>query len=159
MLIAFLALALFAAGMPARATPIEHSYAGTGSITVADDAARAATLRDSLTAPLMDKFHAMNDAQQGIFQEDISLFIAPFFPPGQAFAETQKVLKEQDLGGLQKFKGMQDHPGATMYVARFNLMYGTFTQVYVVLNFDFAGNSEADMVLTKAGGFLRAGGM
>jgi hypothetical protein len=161
MLKAFLAFALFAADMPASGAQAHHAHARAASanIVLANDAAPAKTLRDALTAPLMNKIHSMNDAGEGIFQEDVTSIVAPYFPPGQTFAETQKILKDQDLGSLRKFRGMQDHPGTTMYVARFNLMYGTFTQVYVVLNFDFAGGSEANMVLTKAGGFLRAGGM
>ncbi|WP_020174997.1 hypothetical protein [Methyloferula stellata] len=159
MLTAFLAFALFAADMPACGVQAHHAHAASADIVLANDAAPAKALRDALTAPLMNKIHSMNDAGEGIFQVDVTSIVAPYFPAGQTFAETQKVLKEQDLGSLRKFQGMQDHPGTTMYVARFNLMYGAFTQVYVVLNFDFAGGSENNMVLTKAGGLLRAGGM
>lgn len=159
MLAVFLAFALSSAATLPSVAQAAPSYENPAHLVLADDTVPAKNLRDSLMAPLMDKFHAMNDAGQGIFQHDVTAMVAPYFPPGQPFAETQRILKEQDLGTLQKFKGMQDSPGATMYVAKFSLMNGTFSEVYVVLNFDFAGQSEADMVVKKAGGFLRAGAM
>lgn len=150
MLTAFLAFAFFAADVLPCAAQAHRDHAASAHIVLANGAAPAKTLRDVLTAPLMDKLHSMNDVGQGIFQEDVTSIVVPYFPPGQAFAETQKVLTEQDLGSLRKFKGMQDHPGATMYVARFNLMYGAFTQVYVVLNFDFAGaRSSPIRIITR----------
>ncbi len=159
MLAVFLAFALATAGSPQGIMQANPSHGDVATFVLAEDIAPRENLRTSLMAPLMDKFHAMNDAGQGIFQHDITSIVAPYFPPGQRFADTQRILKEQNLGTLQKFQGMQDSPGATMYVAKFSLMNGTFSEVYVVLNFDFAGKSEADMVVTKAGGFLRAGAM
>jgi len=116
-------------------------------------------LHDVLVDNLMDKFHAMNAAGQGIFQHDVSPLIRAYFPPGQPFAETVRILREQDLGTLTKFKGMQDPAGGTMYVAKFNLMNGMFSEVYVVLNFDFEGETEAGMTLKKATAMLRGGNM
>jgi hypothetical protein len=153
MLVAFLAFALFCAGGPAHASYPDHS-----AIVLTDDAAPKQKLRDSLMAPLMDRFHWMNDTKQGIFQDDVTSIVAPYFPPGQTFAETKKIIKEQDLGTLQKFKGL-DEPGGRMYVSKFSLMNGMFSQVYVVLDFDFVGQNETDMVVRKVGGFLRANAM
>jgi len=133
----------------------------------ADDSIRAKGLRDTLNENLnsvlmdnlMDKFHAMNDAGQGIFQHDVSPLIEAYFPPGQPFAETVRILRDQNLGTLTKFKGMQDPAGGTMYVTKFNLMNGMFSEVYVVLNFDFEGKTEAGMTVKKATAMLRGGNM
>jgi hypothetical protein len=134
--------------MPERSVP---------AIVMADDATSEG-LRKNLMDRLMDKFHAMNDAEQGFFQDDISPIVAPYFPPGQPFAETAKVIHEQNLGQLQKFKGMQD-PGTTAYVSRFSLMSGMFSEVYIVLNFEFEGSSEANMTVKKTTAYIRGGNM
>lgn len=151
MLAFLLALALASSGhpsMPERSVP---------AIVMADDATSEG-LRKNLMDRLMDKFHAMNDAEQGFFQDDISPIVAPYFPPGQPFAETAKVIHEQNLGQLQKFKGMQD-PGTTAYVSRFSLMSGMFSEVYIVLNFEFEGSSEANMTVKKTTAYIRGGNM
>jgi hypothetical protein len=107
---------------------------------------------------LMDEFHTMNRERRGVFQDDITPMIAPYFPPGQPFAETEKLVREQKLGTLQKFKGMQD-PDGTMYVTKFSLMTGMFSEVYVVLHFDFQGTTDADMTLKRVAGYIRGGSM
>jgi len=133
-------------------------HAPDSNIIVADDVASPMDLRKDLMDRLMDKFHAMNDAQQGFFQDDISPIIAPYFPPGQPYAETQKVIQDQKLGELKKFEGMQE-PGSTQYVSRFSLMNGMFSEVYIVLNFDFAGQTQAGMTVKKATAYIRGGNM
>ncbi len=147
-----------AGGKPRRSFPHPALGGAPAFAILAESAVHVQTLREKLVAPLMDKFHDMNAAKQGIFQEDISAIVGAYFPPGQSFVETQRIIREQNLGSLMLFKGMQDSPG-TMYVSRFDLMNGMFSEVYVVLNFDFAGKTETDMTVTKAGGYLRGGGM
>ena len=118
-------------------------------------AAPARPLRDVL----MDRFHAMNAAEQGIFHQDISDVVAPYFPLGQSFAATKTMIKQQNLGILRPFKGDQPEPDGMMYVTRFSLMDAMFSDVYIVLDFDFEGRSEADMVLRKTSASIRAANM
>ncbi len=152
MLAFLLAFALVSQG---QSPLLQHKSAP--ALILANDAT-AAGLRKNLMDRLMDKFHSMNDAGQGFFQDDISPIVASYFQPGQPFMETAKVIHDQNLGQLQKFKGMQD-PGTTDYVSKFNLMSGMFSEVYVVLNFEFEGQTEADMVLKKATAYIRGGNM
>ncbi|WP_020173761.1 hypothetical protein [Methyloferula stellata] len=115
--------------------------------------------RNSLMGKLMSEFYSMNDTRQGVFQDDVTAILAPYFPPGQRFSETEKILHDEDLGTLQRFEGKQDADAGTMYVTRFTLMLGMYSEVYVVLHFDFAGSSESDMVVKKIRAFLRGGSM
>jgi hypothetical protein len=149
----FLAFTLVLVGPSAS---IQRSPAA--EIILLGDSAPATGLRKNLMDRLMDKFHAMNDAKQGFFQDDISPIVASYFPPGQPFAETQKVIHDQNLGELKKFKGMQE-PGITQYVSKFSLMNGMFSEVYIVLNFEFVGQTEADMTVKKAIAYIRGGNM
>ncbi len=126
---------------------------------LAEDIAPAKGLRDDLHERLMGKVHAMNDAGKGIFQDDISSLLTPYFPAGQSFADTRKVIDKMNLGTLQKFKGNPDPSGGTIYVTKFSVMDGMFTDVYVVLNFDFEGTTEADMKVKKATAFIRGSNM
>jgi hypothetical protein len=137
----------------------ETPHRQTSHILRTGAASPETSLRKTLMDRLMDKFHTMNDARQGFFQDDISTMVAPYFPPGQSFAETQKVIKEQNLGQLQKFEGQPDPNGDTMYVTKFNLMSGMFSQVYVVLNFDFDGTTETNMTVQKTTAYIRGGNM
>ena len=107
----------------------------------------------------MSTFHAMDAANRGIFQNDISTVVAPYFPPGQPFDKVKDTIESQKLGSLQPFKGKHDAIGGAMYVTRFSLMTGAFSEVYVVLNLDFTGKNEGDMVLQRAGGFIRGSNM
>ncbi len=127
-------------------------------MTVADTFLREGP-RDSLMGKLMSEFYSMNDTRQGVFQEDVTSILAPYFPPGQPFAETEKILQDENLGTLQRFEGKQDADAGTMYVTKFTLMLGMYSEVYVVLHFDFAGSSESDMVVKKIRAFLRGGSM
>lgn len=135
--------------------PPRFADAGGHCLVLADEVAPAGGLNDSL----MGKFHSMNDVGQGICQVDISPMIAAYFPVGQSFSETQKVIRKQHMGLLQKFKGMQDPAGGTKYVTRFSLLNGLFSEVYIVVDLNFEGRTEADMVLKKATAFLRGGNL
>lgn len=136
--------------------------AGIGDLphrmTVADTFLREGP-RDSLMGKLMSEFYSMNDERRGVFQEDVTSILAPYFPPGQPFLETEKILRDEDLGTLQRFEGKQDADAGKMYVTKFTLMLGMYSEVYVVLHFDFAGSSESDMVVKKIRAFLRGGSM
>jgi len=148
-------LLAFALASPEHPSPRQPGSAP--ALILADDAT-AASLRKNLMDRLMDKFHSMNDAGQGFFQDDISPIVAPYFPPGQPFAETAKVIHDQKLGRLQKFQGMQEQ-GTTDYVSKFSLMGGMFSEVYIVLNFEFEGQTEANMVVKKTTAYIRGGNM
>jgi len=102
----------------------------------------------------MDSFEAMNAAGKGIFHDDVSGVVASYFPLGQPFAETQKVVAAQHIGPLKPFTGKQ--VSGTMYVTKLNLMAETFGDVDVVLDFEFSGRTESDMILTKVKAYVRA---
>lgn len=107
---------------------------------------------------LMRKFDAMNAKHEGIFHEDVTSTVQPYFPLGQSIADTRKVIADQKLGALKPFKGTNDPGMGTMYVTRFALTNGMFAQTYVVLDFDFAG-AAPDMTLKAVKAFLRASNM
>lgn len=108
---------------------------------------------------LMEKFHAMNAASKGIFHDDVTYVVAPIFPVGQRMSETKRIIAEQKLGALRIFKGEQDVTQGTMYVTKFYLMDAMFSHVEVVIDFDFEGTSETDMVLRKMNAFIDASNM
>ena len=108
---------------------------------------------------LMTKFHAMEDAKQGVFHDEVTPLVAAYFPPGQTFAETQAILEQQHLGTLKPFKGTLDPSEGKMYVTTFSLMLKMFSDVYVVLDFDFDGTTQPDMVLRRMRAFLSANNM
>ena len=115
----------------------------------------APALRDAVMA----KFHAMNEGNQGIFHDDITPLVAPYFPDGQTFAETRKVLEDQKLGPMMLFKGRYDQREGRMYVSMFSVMTQMFSSVSVVVRFDFAGTTERTMVLRHVSAFLQASNM
>ena len=119
----------------------------------------AADHNDSLRDVLMDKLNGMNAANTGVFHDDITPLVTPLFPPGQTFAETQAILRRQDLGQLKMFKGKQDMTDGKMYATMFMVVDGMASEVYVVIDFDFVGDSESTMVLKKTKAFLRATSM
>jgi hypothetical protein len=161
-LLAFLlAFALFSGNGLARFEHADGSYlvpvediAPIEGFAPKEDIAPIEGLHDRL----MEEFYGMNRDRRGVFQDDVTAMIAPYFPPGQSFAETEKLVREQQLGTLQKFKGMQD-PDGTMFVTKFSLMTGMFSEVYVVLHFDFHGTTDADMTLKRVAGYIRGGSM
>lgn len=116
-----------------------------------------ATMPD-LHSMLMKKFDAMNTMQAGIFHEDITPALAPFFPVGQPIEETRRIVADQRLGKLTPFKGTNDAGMGTMLVTKFDLTSHVFSHVYVVLDFDFEG-AEPDMKLQQMKAFLRASNM
>ena len=116
---------------------------------------QSGNLRDAL----MDKLKGMNAANTGVFHDDITPLVAPLFPPGQTFAETQAILRRQDLGQLKMFKGKQDMTDGKMYATMFMVVDGMASEVYVVIDFDFVGDNESTMVLKKTKAFLRATSM
>jgi hypothetical protein len=148
---------LLAFALASLAQPAFLQHKSAPALVLAEDATSTG-LRKSLMDRLMDKFHSMNAAGQGFFQDDISPIVAPYFPPGQPLAETAQVIHDQNLGELQKFKGMQE-PGTTAYVSKFSLMSGMFSEVYIVLNFEFEGQTEASMILKKTTAYIRGGNM
>ena len=107
---------------------------------------------------LMGKFDAMNSRSDGIFHEDVTPMVAPYFPVGQPMAETRKIIATQKLGTLMPFKGTNDPGMGTMFVTKFDLTSHLFSHVYVVLDFDF-DSAEPDMRLKAMKAFLRASNM
>lgn len=108
---------------------------------------------------LMGEFDAMNAASQGIFHEDVTASLAPYFPVGQPLAETRKIIAEQHLGALHNYMGVNDSGMGTMFVTRFDLVSGMSAHISVVVDFDYdqAGGEQARLTHMKA--FLRAANM
>ena len=114
---------------------------------------------NALHERLMGTVHAMGMAGDAISHDDVTSFVASLFPKGQTFAQTKQVLRDHNLGELRMFKGMQMMPNGKMYVTRFDLMKGMSSEVYVVIDFDFVGTNEQDMVLSDTKAFLDATSM
>ena len=114
---------------------------------------------DDIRTKLMETLHAMNATSTGIFHDDISAIVAPMFPPGQSFAETQRVLRQNNLGELTMFRGTQDMQNGKMYATRAGLMGGMVSDVDIIIDFDFVGTNEKNMVLQSTKAFLHGTGM
>ena len=114
---------------------------------------------NALHERLMGTVHAMGMAGDAISHDDVTAFVAPLFPKGQTFAQTQKVLRDHNLGQLKMFKGTQMMPNGKMYATRFDLMKGMSSEVYVIIDFDFVGTTEQDMVLSDTKAYLQATSM
>ena len=124
--------------------------------TAEDQAAQNAI--PDLHKMLMGKLDDMNASSEGIFHHDITPSLSRYFPVGQPMAETKKIIAAQKLGTLKPFKGTNDPGMGTMFVTRFDLTGHVFSNVYVVLDFDFDG-VEPDMKLKQMKAFLRASNM
>lgn len=127
---------------------------------VRDTAERAASEHaiPDLHAMLMDKLDDMNARKEGIFHHDITPSLQSYFPVGQPMAETKKIIAMQKLGTLKPFKGTNDAGMGKMFVTKFDLTGHVFSNVYVVLDFDFDG-AEPQSKLTHMQAFLRASNM
>ena len=117
------------------------------------------SIAEALHARLMGTVRAMGVAGDAISHDDVTPFVAPLFPKGQTFAQTRQVLRDHNLGQLKMFKGTQMMSNGKTYVARFDLMKGMASEVFVVIDFDFTGTNEQDMVLSDTKAFLEATSM
>lgn len=122
-------------------------------------AAASPAEKKDLHKMLMDKLDSMNAENRGIFHDDVTGMVAPYFPMGQTMADTKRVLAEQHLGKLHRFMGQNDPGMGTMFVAKSALMSHAYPDVSVVVNFDYEGAREGDMRLTHMRAFLRAENM
>ena len=143
------------AGAPTRADDFSASPPARPSRATAPESAA----RGKIRMMLMGKVDGMNAAQEGIFHEDVTTAVAPFFPVGQNLKDTEAVLREQDLGTLRKFKGEQDPAKGTMYVTTFMLMNGMASSIRVVLDFDFDGSTRETMIVRSMTAFISAKSM
>ena len=84
----FAAVAVLASTPPGRADE-------PGPRTGVEDAASAHAIPD-LHRMLMDKLDAMNAKDEGIFRDDITPSLAPYFPVGQPMAETKRIIAAQN---------------------------------------------------------------
>lgn len=107
-----------------------------------------------LKGQLRRAFEDLNARKQGLFHEDVTATVAPFFPLGQPFDATQRTVREQGLGSLEKFKGVP-HDGTAMYLLRLRIASAADDNVYVVIDFDF----DHDMRLKQVKAFMRAANM
>ena len=130
-----------------------------GAYGVTGPRAREATPASALRQKLMDTVHAMGTKGDMVAHDDVSSIIAPLFPAGQSFAATQQVVKQYRLGQLRMFKGTQMMPNGKMYATRFSLVSGMISDVYVIIDFDFVGTNEQDMVLQTTKAFLQSTSM
>jgi hypothetical protein len=139
-----------------------HADARSHPVTTAVpmiDIADSMTIRGDIADVMMKKFHTMAAADKGIFHDDVTAAVAPYFPVGQPIAETRRIAQEQKLGPLKPFKGSMNPGADMMFVTKLDLMSEMFSNVYVVFDFDFAGTNDADMVLKGMRAYLKAGNM
>ena len=120
---------------------------------------RRSVARSEIRDKLMAKMHGMNAAQQGIFSEDVTEVVAPYFPAGQPLKTTEAVLAREGLGSLRKFRGEQDPSQGSMYVSSFDLMNGMGSTVYVVIDFDLDGDTRSTMTVRTVRAFIRSKSM
>lgn len=113
----------------------------------------------SLKALCASLFEKMNDKNEGIFHEDISAAVAPYFPAGQPIAETRKVIAEQKLGELRAFKGKMMASETAPFATSFRLMGAQYSQVEVVLHFDFKGDSDSNYTVKSVHAYFRGTSM
>ena len=121
-------------------------------------AAGASPPMPDLHQMLMQKFDAMNTMGQGIFHQDVTGIVAPYFPVGQTKSETEKIIVDQHLGTMKPFKGTNDPGMGSMFVMKFDLSSHMFSNVYVVLDFDYSGDAP-NMKLIAMKAYLRASNM
>ena len=139
------------------ALPVSAGELSTFS-TVAPARDRRGVGESEIRNTLMDKIHSMNAAQQGIFSEDVTDIVAPYFPTGQPIRETEATLARQRLGRLRQFTGTSDPSKGSMYVASSSMMNGMGSTVYVVIDFDFDG-TPGTMMVRNVKAYLRAKSM
>ena len=137
------------------ALPMNYVASSAAVIACLDASSSGGNLHERL----MSKFTTMNAAGTGIFHEDVSCAVAPMFPLGQTFDRTSEIARRQGLGNLRPFRGKQMPGPGRMFVARTSLMNKMFSDVYVVVDFDFDGPDEQHLVLKKVEAFLDASNM
>ena len=122
-------------------------------------AAMSSDDRATLHKQLMGKVEAMDGSSQGIFNEEVTEMVAPFFPPGQSFKDAAATVRDQGLGELQPFKGKTGPGDGTMFVSSFSLMSHVFAHVFVVLHFGFRKVEGRTLVLDHMRAFMRSQSM
>ena len=113
----------------------------------------------ALRQKVIQRFQAVDAQHRGLFNEDITDLVAPFFPPGQSLDDSSRTVVEQNAGRLRRFRGIMEPGDGAMFVADFNLVTATFSHVYVVIDLSFIESSEGGMVLRKSRAFLRSTNM
>ncbi len=104
------------------------------------------------------RFHAMDAAGHGIFNEEVTDVVAPFFPPGMTFEATAQVARSQGLSPLKLFRGKPDAAGEATYVTKVGLADGEFATVFVAVYLTFSAEDDAPR-LRHASAYLRASDM
>ncbi len=115
--------------------------------------------RATLHKQLMRKVETMDSSGQGIFNEDVTAMIAPYFPAGQSFKDAAATVRDQGLGDLQPFKGKTGPGDGTMFVSSFSLMNQAFAHVFVVLHFGFRKVDDRALALDHVRAFMRSQSM
>ncbi len=105
---------------------------------------------------LANDIRRMNAAGRGIFNEDVSAIVAPFFPPGTTFSDMSELVRRQALKPLTPFLGRKPSPADAMYVTTFDMTRTTFSSVYVAVYFTFERNGTGQQILKSTAAFLRA---
>ena len=116
-------------------------------------------LQADLKAKLMGKFDAMNAKREGIFHEDVTPTVAPYFPAGQPIADTRKIIAEQHLGEFVPFKGKMMADENAPFPTKFHLMGAQYSQVEVIFDFDFDGTNETNFKVKSVHAYLRGTSM
>lgn len=108
---------------------------------------------------LKRKFDEMNAHANGIFHEDVTSLVEPFFPLGESYADVEATIRTQHLGTMRPFMGTNDPGMGKMFVTKFSLMSEMFSDISVIIDFDFDGDSKGAMVLKKRTAFVQAANM
>lgn len=108
---------------------------------------------------LMDRVDAMDRSRAGIFNDDVTAMVSPYFPAGQPIADTETTLREQKLGALMPFRGKVRPDDGTMFASRIELMSETFDNLFVVLHFAYRHGPEGSLVLDHMRAYLRSKSM
>ena len=122
-------------------------------------AAMSAADRVTLHKRLMDEVEAMDRSSKGIFNDDVTALVAPYFPAGQSMADTAAIVREQELGELKPYVGKTQPSDGTMFVSRFSLMSQVFAHVFVVLHFAYRRAPDGALALDHMRAYLRAQSM
>ena len=115
--------------------------------------------RSALNGNLSGYIDKMNASGHGIFNEDVSAIVAPYFPPGISVAAAEERARLQDLKPFKPYRGHKTSGSGTMYVTTFDMMKATVSSVFVAIYLTFESDTTGQPVLKSTAAYLRASDM
>lgn len=112
-----------------------------------------------LDGKIMTHIHKMNADGHGIFNEDISAIVAPYFPIGISFAAAEDRARRENLRPLAPYRGHKGPGTGAMYVTTFDMMKGMASSVFVAVYLTFEPDATGQQVLKATAAYLRASDM